>query len=62
MKINVDGSIILNHFDLELGGLFRDCQGDWLFGFTMRLSLGCNILRAEVAAIYWGLKFAWDRG
>ena len=61
IKINVDASTLTNPGQTAIGGLARNAEGSWSFGFAKRLGWG-NITRAELFAIYYGLLLAWDRG
>ena len=61
VKLNVDGSALGTSEHSAAGGLCRDSNGEWCFGFTSRLGPGIA-LHAELQAIKFGLQIAWDRG
>ncbi|GLT67725.1 hypothetical protein SLA2020_400120 [Shorea laevis] len=61
VKINVDGSTRGTPGESAAGGLCRDSNGDWIFGFTQHLGMGYAI-RAELFAIWKGLTLAWEKG
>ena len=61
IKINLDGSVFNNN-NAACGGLIRDHQGRFLFGFSANLGL-CTITFAELWGMYFGMKIAhWERG
>ncbi|KAJ1404212.1 Ribonuclease H domain [Sesbania bispinosa] len=60
-KINVDGSCLLDSSRMRVCGVFRGLDSKWILGFSGFVGLGDNLL-AEIQAVYWGLKMAWDRG
>lgn len=43
------------------GGVIRDHDGNFLFGFAQKLD-STTVLEAELMAIYHGLCLAWGRG
>lgn len=43
------------------GGLERDAQGQWLFGFVARQG-GRNAFMAKAQAMLLGMELVWDRG
>lgn len=61
VKLNVDGSFREQDGSMGAGGLFRDSEGRWLFGFHGHRRWG-NALIAEAQALLIGLDLAWDRG
>nr|WMB96843.1 reverse transcriptase [Solanum melongena]WMB97160.1 reverse transcriptase [Solanum aethiopicum] len=60
-RFNVDAAAKTNPGEIAAGGLCRDTQGSWLFGFTRKLGWG-PITKAELYAIYSGLSLAWSQG
>ncbi|GLT51765.1 hypothetical protein SLA2020_251510 [Shorea laevis] len=60
-KINVDGSAQNSHGVSVAGGLCRDSQGNWQFGFHVQLGVG-HAIRAEIYAILKALELAWQKG
>ncbi|GLT78653.1 hypothetical protein SLA2020_501810 [Shorea laevis] len=61
VKINVDGSARGTPGASAAGGVCRDSNGDWCFGFTQQLGMGIAI-RAELYALWKGLQLAWEKG
>lgn len=61
VKVNVDGSALGNPGQSAAGGLCHDKDGNWLFGFNIKMGNG-SAYQAEVFAIWQGLQLAWDRG
>ncbi|KAK9029784.1 hypothetical protein V6N11_026886 [Hibiscus sabdariffa] len=59
--LNVDGAVSLQFGVGAIGGLARNSLGEWLVGFSKTLGHS-DALRAELWAIYDGLKLAWDCG
>ncbi|XVF25676.1 hypothetical protein REPUB_Repub13aG0234200 [Reevesia pubescens] len=47
--------------NLAAGGVCRDDQGQWIFGFTRRLGTR-HVTKVEIFAIYSGMKLAWEHG
>ncbi|MBA0627430.1 hypothetical protein Godav_004944 [Gossypium davidsonii] len=45
----------------SIGGVIRDCGGDWVVGFTMDVS-ATPIFQVQAKALYEGMRFAWDEG
>lgn len=41
--------------------VIRDEVGNWLLGFTYKISISCS-LQAELQALYWGINLCWDKG
>lgn len=61
VKLNVDGSARLAAGTSAAGGVCRDDEGRWLFGFSTRL--GNNSAHsAELQAVSYGLTTAWEEG
>ncbi|OMO93701.1 reverse transcriptase [Corchorus capsularis] len=61
VKFNVDAVARTNPGELAAGGICRDSDGLWLFGFTCKFGWG-HISKAELYAIYHGLRIAWQSG
>lgn len=59
--LNVDGSCIGNPGAAGMGGVIRNTNGDWLWGFTSYLGHQDNLF-AELMAMNKGLLLAWDQG
>ncbi|KAJ1384911.1 Ribonuclease H domain [Sesbania bispinosa] len=57
VALNTDGSVI--NAQASFGGLLRNADGEWIKGFYGNLGDG-DILGAELAAIWQGLKLCWD--
>ncbi|KAI4313589.1 hypothetical protein L6164_026554 [Bauhinia variegata] len=58
VKCNVDGSFLPDNSSAGCGGVCRDAQGKWLYGFAQRIDYYDNT-KAETFAIYKGLAEAW---
>lgn len=58
-KLTVDGSRLSNSGCIAGGGLIRNAGRDLISGFTVNLGVG-EILVAELWALYFGLKIAWE--
>ncbi|KAI4313581.1 hypothetical protein L6164_026546 [Bauhinia variegata] len=61
VKCNVDGSFLPEKRSAGCGGVYRDAQGKWLYGFAQRMDY-YDITKAETFAIYKGLAEAWRLG
>ncbi|CAL0315260.1 unnamed protein product [Lupinus luteus] len=60
IKCNVDGSAPKDKAS-GCGGVFRDSNGSWLYGFAISLDRGTSST-IELSAISIALDIAWDRG
>ncbi|KAL6494776.1 ubiquitin-specific protease ubp15 [Orobanche gracilis] len=59
-KLNVDGSIDTSGQSGAVGGLLRDANGNWKWGFSKLI--GPTIVdEAELLAIFHGLDIAWSK-
>uniref|UniRef100_A0A2N9FQ21 Reverse transcriptase domain-containing protein n=1 Tax=Fagus sylvatica TaxID=28930 RepID=A0A2N9FQ21_FAGSY len=58
-KLNTDGSVLGNPGPASSGGLLRDCNGNWIGGFSHKLGI-TNSLAAELWGIRDGLLLARD--
>uniref|UniRef100_A0A2N9H7K2 RNase H type-1 domain-containing protein n=1 Tax=Fagus sylvatica TaxID=28930 RepID=A0A2N9H7K2_FAGSY len=58
-KLNTDGSVLGNPEPASSGGLLRDCNGNWIGGFSHKLGI-TNSLAAELWGIRDGLLLARD--
>ncbi|MBA0693609.1 hypothetical protein Goari_003971 [Gossypium aridum] len=61
VKGNIDGSIPKHTSSAAVGGMIRDHEGNWLFGFGMRIGRYV-IFQTEARALYEGLVVAWHEG
>ncbi|MBA0727845.1 hypothetical protein Golax_000796, partial [Gossypium laxum] len=61
VKVNTDRTSIDNGNYSTIGGVLRDCHGNWIAG-SYRFVGRCPILIAELWAIYHGLQVARHRG
>ncbi|MBA0567786.1 hypothetical protein Golob_005325 [Gossypium lobatum] len=61
VKGNIDGSIPKHTSSAAVGGMIRDHEGNWLFGFGMRIGR-YGIIQTEARALYEGLVAAWHEG
>lgn len=59
-KLNVDGSVRASENNGAAGGVLRDDQGVWKWGFVCRIPQP-TVLEAEVEALRMGLKIAWEK-
>lgn len=57
LKINTDGSCDSSAEYIAAGGVLRDCNGNWVCGFSKYLGTG-NSLLVELWGIYLGIKLA----
>lgn len=58
LKMNVDGSKMGSA--TTAGGVFRDSNGEFIFGFAIKLSHS-DILQAELQAIWHGLQICQEK-
>ncbi|KAJ1434859.1 Ribonuclease H-like superfamily [Sesbania bispinosa] len=61
VKVNVDGSCISSICLCGAGGLIRDCQGNWITGFSANAGK-IGIVAAELFAIRQGLLISSELG
>ncbi|KAK8995182.1 hypothetical protein V6N11_069627 [Hibiscus sabdariffa] len=59
--LNVDGAVPMPMSNGSIGGLFRNCGGDWIMGFAKAVG-HVNSLQAELWALFEGLSLAWKQG
>ncbi|KAJ1406818.1 Ribonuclease H domain [Sesbania bispinosa] len=59
-KLNVDGSFNPVSRAMGIGGVLRESDGNWLWGFSDHRAYG-SVLEAELLAIQVGLQFAWEQ-
>lgn len=57
IKLNIDGAVKNNPGKGGLGGVFRDCEGQWLLGFCGAIPLA-SPLEAELTTLYKGIQLA----
>ncbi|KAJ1443874.1 Ribonuclease H domain [Sesbania bispinosa] len=60
-KLNIDGSFVSSTRLMGVGGVLRDSNGGWQWGFSGNYGYGCSI-HAELLALHIGLDFAWEQG
>lgn len=60
IKVNVYGALDPVSGNLGAGGLARDSNGYWLWGFAKKVGTG-SVLKAELYAILFYLVFSWQR-
>ncbi|MBA0576731.1 hypothetical protein Golob_025057 [Gossypium lobatum] len=60
-SVNTSGFLSSCGNKASIGGVIRDCGGDWVVGFTMDVS-ATPIIQVEAKALYEGMRFAWDEG
>ncbi|MBA0811098.1 hypothetical protein Gohar_003029 [Gossypium harknessii] len=61
IKLNMDGAVSPTRSYASIGGVFRDENGTWLYGFSMKLG-DDTVFKVEARAILEGLNLAWDKG
>ncbi|MBA0872340.1 hypothetical protein Goshw_011759 [Gossypium schwendimanii] len=59
--LNIDGALQLGSGNAATGGVVRDANGDWIFGYNRRLEK-CSIFNAKLWGILEGLKLIQRRG
>ncbi|MCI10314.1 ribonuclease H protein [Trifolium medium] len=59
--LNVDGSLLGLNNTAGYGGLLRNIDGEFIWGFYGATAIQ-NILFAEIMAIWYGLKLCWECG
>ncbi|MBA0701070.1 hypothetical protein Goari_020366 [Gossypium aridum] len=57
----MDGAVSPTRSYASIGGVFRDENGTWLDGFSMKL-VDDTVFKVEAKAILEGLNLAWDKG
>lgn len=60
LKLNVDGSVFARVNRGAAGGLLRDEEGVWQWGFVADIQCP-TVLESEIEAIRIGLSIAWER-
>jgi len=60
--LNVDGSCLGTPPRACFGGLIRNSDGYYIYGFSGFLPASTDILQAELSAIYFGLRSTKDLG
>ncbi|PNX89138.1 ribonuclease H, partial [Trifolium pratense] len=61
IKVNVDGSSFNNPGRSGFGSILRECNGNWLLGFSGFIGISTSLC-AELHAILNGLKIAQVEG
>ncbi|MBA0823155.1 hypothetical protein Goarm_019905, partial [Gossypium armourianum] len=61
VNLNTDGAVSLNGSYAGIGGMFRDVDANWLWGFSMLLGKD-TIFKIEVRAILESFCLAWEKG
>ncbi|KAE8690478.1 hypothetical protein F3Y22_tig00110895pilonHSYRG00551 [Hibiscus syriacus] len=61
ISLNVDGAVSIHTGFGTVGGVFRDHEGAWVFGFNKTIGI-TEPLQAELWAIFIGIQIAWDHG
>ncbi|MBA0628908.1 hypothetical protein Godav_023538, partial [Gossypium davidsonii] len=59
--LNTDGAVQLESKNVAPGGVVRDGNGDWIFGYNRRFGK-CSIFNAELLGILEGLRLIQRRG
>ncbi|CAL9017757.1 unnamed protein product [Prunus brigantina] len=60
-ELNVDGTCMNASRKIGVGGVIRDCVGEWCGGFAVNLGKG-RILDAEIWGLFFGLRLAVAKG
>ncbi|MBA0548636.1 hypothetical protein Golob_019724 [Gossypium lobatum] len=60
IKVNTDGAMPFNDDNASIGRVFRDLDGKWLYGYSMRMDKE-TIFCIEARAILEGLHIAWQK-
>ncbi|KAK8515106.1 hypothetical protein V6N12_001266 [Hibiscus sabdariffa] len=60
-KVNTDGARNSSNGMACCGGVIRDDEGRWRFGFAKFIGI-YSVLEAELWGMYLGLSYAWARG
>lgn len=61
VKMNVDAAVKMGESSAGCGGIVRDQDGNFIFGFSMKISQ-CPVLEEECLALLHGLRLIWGRG
>ena len=61
MVLNVDGSAVINPGQSGFGGLVRNQEGNFYFGFYESIGWS-NMLHVEIQALLIGIKLCWQAG
>ncbi|KAJ1378408.1 Ribonuclease H-like superfamily [Sesbania bispinosa] len=61
VALNSDGNSFGNPGNAGFGGLLRDADGAWLFGFYGTIGLADSLL-AELLDLLMGLSVGWNKG
>ena len=61
LKLNTDGSALVNPGPAGVGGVLRDHRGQWISSFSLRGGFATNNM-VELAAVRQGLEMAWNKG
>ncbi|XP_070014523.1 uncharacterized protein [Nicotiana sylvestris] len=57
IKLNIDGAFSKSTLEAGLGGVFRNKNGDWIFGYC-RSTYASSVMHCELMALHEGLKIA----
>lgn len=60
-KLNVDGVVREHGSCVGCGGIARDQNGHFIFGFSTKLE-PCSMLESKLWATYHGLSLLWGKG
>ena len=60
-KLNTYGFCKGRDKSASAGGIIRDNKGCWIEGFSIKLG-SCSETEAEIWAVIYGLRMAWDQG
>lgn len=61
IKLNNDGAVSQNRYYAGIGGVFRDADANWLWGFLMLLGKD-EIFKIKARVILEGLRITQERG
>lgn len=60
IKLNSDEAISLHQSNAAIGGVIRDYNGQWLWGYSMSFGKE-TVFKVEAQAMLEGLLLAWDK-
>ncbi|KAL4335710.1 hypothetical protein GQ457_07G012060 [Hibiscus cannabinus] len=61
IKVNVDAAVNVLDQRAVVGGVYRDSDGEWIYGFSRNIGR-CSVVLAELWAILEALRRAWEKG
>ncbi|KAL4368559.1 hypothetical protein GQ457_05G007400 [Hibiscus cannabinus] len=61
IKVNVDAAVNVLDQRAVVGGVYRDSDGEWRYGFSRNIGR-CSVVLAELWAILEAIRRAWEKG